>query len=105
MVDGLRLATVDLTLPKFGFTTDMPLTDALRTLGLRGAMDPVDADFGDVSREPLWLTSVLHQTYLAVAEQGTEATATNPVLPTTSTTATPGTTASGGATSAAPTTT
>ncbi len=105
MVDGLRAATVDLTLPKFGFTTDLPLTDALRTLGLSGAMDPVDADFGGVSREPLWLTAVLHQTYLAVAEQGTEATATNPVLPTTSTTATPGTSGAGGATSAAPTAT
>ena len=83
--DGLREllttlspTTLDLTMPKFGFTTDLPLTDALRALGLVDATDPVAADFGGVSPEPLSLTSVLHQTYLAVAEQGTEATATAP---------------------------
>ena len=52
-------------------------------------MDPLGADFTGISREPLSLTSVLHQTFLAVAEQGTEATATNPRPPaTTATTAT-----------------
>jgi len=83
--DGLRQilttlspTTLDLALPKFGFTTDLPLTDALRALGLGAATDPLAADFGGVSPEPLSLTSVLHQTYLAVAEQGTEATATAP---------------------------
>lgn len=83
--DGLREllttltpTTLDLTIPKFGFTTDVPLTDALRALGLTDATDPVAADYRGISPEPLSLTSVLHQTYLAVAEQGTEATASAP---------------------------
>lgn len=83
----LSPATLDLALPKFGFTTDLPLTDALRALGLGAATDPLAADFGGVSPEPLSLTSVLHQTYLAVAEQGTEATATAPAPEPSATTA------------------
>jgi len=47
------------------------------------ATDPFAADFSGISTEPLSLTSVLHQTYLAIAEQGTEATATNPKPPAT----------------------
>ena len=81
LVGGLRRGTLDLSMPKFGFTTDVPLTDALRDLGLLPAMDPGTADFSRISAEPLWLTSMLHQTYLSVAEQGTEATATNPRAP------------------------
>ena len=83
LLTGLRPEAVDLTLPKFAFTTDTPLTDALRSLGLTTAMDRLDADFSGISREQLSLTSVLHQTYLAVAEQGTEATATSPRPPAT----------------------
>jgi serpin B len=86
LLDHLRTTTVDLRLPKFGFTTDVPLTDALRSLGLSQATDPRAADFGGISPEPLSITSVLHQTYLAVAEQGTEATASTPKPPATTTT-------------------
>jgi serpin B len=86
VLDHLRPTTIDLRLPKFGFTTDTPLTDALRSLGLTQATDPLAADFGGISTEPLSITSVLHQTYLAVAEQGTEATASAPKPPATTTT-------------------
>ncbi len=78
MLTTLAPTTLDLTMAKFGFTTDVPLTDALRALGLTDATDPVASDYGGISPEPLSLTSVLHQTYLAVAEQGTEATASSP---------------------------
>ena len=101
---SLAPTTLDLGLPKFGFTTDIPLTDALRsTPGLTLATDPFAADFSGISTEPLSLTSVLHQTYLAIAEQGTEATATTPKSPATTptsrattTTTAPTTTASAG---------
>lgn len=96
LLTQLQPTTLDLRLPKFGFTTDTPLTDALRALGLTIATDPFAADFGGISPEPLSLTSVLHQTYLAVAEQGTEATATNPKPPATATTRPPSATAGTG---------
>ena len=83
LLRSLAPTTLDLGLPKFGFTTDIPLTDALRSLGLTLATDPFAADFSGISTEPLSLTSVLHQTYLAIAEQGTEATATTPKPPAT----------------------
>jgi serine protease inhibitor len=114
LLTELTPTTLDLSLPKFGFTTDSPLTDALRSLGLTLATDPFAADFSGISTEPLSLTSVLHQTYLAVAEQGTEATATNPKPPattattrprTTTTTSETGSTDTGVSTSTAPTST
>jgi len=93
LLASLEPAAVDLSLPKFGFTTDLPLTDALRALGLTDATGPTAADLSGISPEPLWLSSVLHQTYLAVDEQGTEATATAPApRRTTTTVRTPATT-------------
>ena len=81
---SLTPSTLDLGLPKFGFTTDAPAhRRPQRSLGLTIATDPFTADFSGISAEPLSLTSVLHQTYLAIAEQGTEATATNPKPPAT----------------------
>jgi serpin B len=94
LVDGLTPATIDLSLPEFGFTTDMPLTNALRALGLGEAMDPLVADFGGISPEALWLTSVLHQTYLAIGVEGTEAVGTPPVEPVTTATTRPRSTTS-----------
>jgi serpin B len=94
LLTTLTPTTLDLTMPKFGFTTDVPLTEALRALGLSDATDPVAADYGGMSPEPLSLTSVLHQTYLAVAEQGTEATASAPA-PKPSDTTTPRSTGTG----------
>jgi serpin B len=85
LVGDLQRGSVDVSLPKFGFTTEVPLTDALRDLGLGTAMDSATADFSTISAEPLWFTAMLHQTYLGIAEQGTEATASKPRSPETTT--------------------
>ncbi len=100
LVESLTPSLVDLSLPKFGFTTTVDLDRALRALGLELALDPDRADFSGISAEHLSLTGVPHQTFLAADEQGTEAVGTGPDPTTTTTTATStSTTAPAGATS------
>ena len=78
LVSGLQPAFLDLSIPEFGFTTDVSLLDALRALGLSTGTDPMAADLDAVSAEPLALSAMLHQTFLGIDEQGTQASATNP---------------------------
>lgn len=56
------------------------LTGTLGELGMPSAFDPATADFSGMSAQlaagnGLWISSVLHKTYLAVDETGTEAAA------------------------------
>lgn len=72
-------APVDLSLPQFGFTSELRLDDALRALGVTDAFDRGTADFAGITTdEPLSLAGVVHQAYLALDEEGTDASATPP---------------------------
>jgi serpin B len=71
---------VQLTMPKFSFSTSAHLDDALKALGMRDAFVPPTtaggADFTGMSpTRDLYLKTVVHQATVAVDEQGTEATA------------------------------
>lgn len=97
---SLRPARLDVTLPRFGVTTDVDLDDALRALGVVDAFDRALADFSGITAdEPLALAGVVQQTFFGLDEQGTEATASpgrplpfaasptsSPALPATTTT-------------------
>jgi serpin B len=63
-------------LPRLKFNTRYALNDPLQRLGIRQAFDPGQADFSgmDGSRS-LYLQLVVHQAYVAIDEQGTEAAA------------------------------
>ncbi len=72
---------VRVILPKFEFTNSFKLSDALQTLGIRNAFTPRRADFsGMTSAEDLFISEVLHKTFIAVDEEGTEAAAATAVL-------------------------
>gem|GEM_PF-590795 len=87
---SMRSSAVDLAVPQFGFTTDLELEDTLRDLGVVDAFDPGVADFADITEdEPLSLAGVIHQGFLSVDEQGSEASASAPRR--TGTTGVPGT--------------
>ena len=93
LLDSTRRESVDVSLPRFGFTTDLDLVDPLRALGAIDAFDPLLADFTGISAdEALSLAGVPHQTFFAVDEEGTEGSGTRPV---TTTTARPTTTTTG----------
>jgi serine protease inhibitor len=75
-----KASNVDLTLPKFRVDFTVKLRDTLSKMGMGAAFDPSKADFSamasaDASHPPLYISQVLHKTYLDVNEQGTEAAA------------------------------
>jgi serpin B len=70
---------VNLTLPKFEFTADFELTQALSNMGMPIAFD-AGADFsGMTGKRDLFIGSVIHQAYVGVDEAGTEAAAATAV--------------------------
>lgn len=78
---GLSPVEVALTLPKFEFRTQAGLTPALRELGMVAAIDPATADFSNMtSAEQLFVGEVIHEAYISVDEEGTEAAAATAVV-------------------------
>ena len=67
-------------LPRFKFDNSMSLNEPLIAMGMPLAFDRKRADFSGMSRPPerrdeLFLSRVVHKTYVAVGEEGTEAAA------------------------------
>jgi len=72
---------VHLTMPKFEFRTQASLLDALQALGIQKAFLLDSADFsGMTTEEPLYISDVVHEAYIAVDEEGTEAAAATAVV-------------------------
>ncbi len=68
--------SVRLFMPRFGIDTRADLGPVLSAMGMRAAFDPAAADFSGIStRDPLFISSVIHQANIDVDEQGTEAAA------------------------------
>jgi serpin B len=67
------------TLPRFTITDSFSLRPTLESLGITSAFDSKTADFSNISplpnSEPLFLSAVLHRTFIEVNEEGTEAAA------------------------------
>ncbi|MCW2797883.1 serpin family protein [Nocardioides sp.] len=73
-------ASVDLSLPRWTFRTQAPLGDTLASLGMPTAFTD-GADFSAMTAdEPLQIAAVLHQVFIAVDEDGTEAAAATAVV-------------------------
>lgn len=76
LVAGLRRSGVDLSLPRFSFTTTSSLAPALRAAGA-GGLFSATADFSGISSVPLRLDQVAQSMRVSVDERGTDiATAT-----------------------------
>ena len=65
-------------LPRFEFEYDKSLKAELRDMGLDIAFSDL-ADFSSVSEVPLFISDVIHKTYIKVDEKGTEAAAVTAV--------------------------
>jgi len=79
IVGGLQRQPVDVTLPKFTFEHDLPLTQPLQEMGMRSAFEAADFSGMDGTRS-LVITDVLHKAFVAVDEKGTEAAAATAVV-------------------------
>lgn len=78
--DGLSLAQVRLSLPKFTFDSQFRLGQTLASLGMAGAFSDA-ADFSGMTGERnLFISDVIHKAFVAVDETGTEAAAATAVV-------------------------
>ena len=74
-------AQVELTMPRFGFETDLKLIDLLEEMGLRLPFDPYEADLSGVTKEErLYIYEALHKATITVNEKGTVAAAATAIL-------------------------
>ncbi len=74
---------VDTALPKFEVTYGAELSDVLRDMGMEEAFDPERADFGGLGTSEnggLYLSQVIHKTFISVTEKGTKAGAATAVI-------------------------
>ena len=75
-------AGAEIGLPKFTASYETELADALRSLGMTDAFDAERADFsrmGTSEQGPLYVSGVLHKTFVDVNEEGTRAAAATTV--------------------------
>jgi serpin B len=76
-----KVTHVDLTLPRFKFTSQFGLKGPLSQLGMVDAFEPGKADFsGMTTMEKLFISAVLHKAFVAVDEKGTEAAAATAIM-------------------------
>ena len=59
-------------LPRLEIEYSETLNEVLKTMGMRIAFTP-DADFSALSPCKMWISRVIHKTYLKVDEEGSEA--------------------------------
>ncbi len=82
VINGLQItSSARVNLPKFEFTKDFNLSDALMSLGMTDAFDRGLADFsGMTGDKDLFIGNVIHKAFVAVDEEGTEAAAATAVV-------------------------
>lgn len=73
-------AEVKVWLPKFKFDTKTELSDQLKEMGMLDAFSDKDANFSGISDEYLMISAVIHQAFVDVQEEGTEAAAATGVV-------------------------
>ncbi|HPU18523.1 MAG TPA: serpin family protein, partial [Bacillota bacterium] len=77
--DSLKNAASELviaSIPKFEYDYDTELSKTLTSMGIVNAFDPDKADFSGIGTTDLgnmFISKVIHKTYIAVAERGTRA--------------------------------
>jgi len=81
VVAGLESTNLALEMPKFEYDSDLSLRETLAAMGMTTAFDPSAADFsGMTGGRDLFIDDVIHQAYVLVDEEGTEAAAATAVL-------------------------
>jgi serpin B len=82
IVHRLRADPIELHLPRFQFTSVLNLDDELRSMGLADVFSPERADFSGITAgESLAISDVVHGTYAAADEEGTDGDAVTVVPP------------------------
>jgi len=81
VVAGLESTQVDLGLPKYEFRFKSSVADLLAVMGMPSAFEPNAADFSGMTTEDrLFISDVIHEAFIKVDEEGTEAAAATAVV-------------------------
>ncbi len=76
ILKSMKPLTVQVAMPKFSFRSSFDMGEQLAGLGMPDAFDANLADFsGMTGKRDLYISKVVHQAYIAVDENGTEAAA------------------------------
>ncbi len=70
---------VIVSMPRFKTENKFILNNSLKAMGMQKAFTPQEADFSNISDISLFISKVIHKTYVAVDEEGTEAAAVTAV--------------------------
>lgn len=76
LLGNAQQAKVNAAIPKFETAFDAEMSDILKAMGMTDAFDVSRADFSRMGADTegnLFISRVLHKTFISVAEQGTEA--------------------------------
>jgi serpin B len=82
VVGALQPAGATLTMPKWKVESKWKMKDVLKQMGMVEAFSQAKANFTGINGgiEPLWIAEVIHQSFISVDEQGTEAAAATAVV-------------------------
>ena len=67
-------------MPRFEFEFERSLAEDLKSMGLEVAFSEPEADFSGITSEDLFISDVIHKTYIKVNEEGTEAAAVTAII-------------------------
>jgi serpin B len=80
IINSIRSASINLSMPKFEYESEFSLKAALEALGMTDAFS-MAADFsGMTGNDDLFIKDVVHKAFVAVDEAGTEAAAASAVI-------------------------
>jgi serpin B len=80
LIDGLEETAVDVYLPRFAFETKYFMKEDLKEMGMPTAFTPSANFTGITEVEVLFIDKVIHQAFIEVNEEGTEAAAATGVV-------------------------
>lgn len=73
ILDNKTSQAVICKLPKFSYEYSKTLNDTFVNMGITDAFDSFKADFSKISHTPLYISRVIHKTYIEVNQKGTKA--------------------------------
>ena len=76
----LRQKEGTVEIPRFKLEYTLTINDVLKRLGMNRSFDPQRANFSALTSMPVYVSEVLHKTYLEVNEEGTEAAAVTSMI-------------------------